>query len=86
MVEFPILWYNAEVLLKKRENTNLTNYRLITLLSHLYTFLAKILTIPLSKKLDFYQLVEQDTTTDIKEEVGLSWFRTAEVEKRMEKS
>lgn len=86
MVEFPTLWYKAEVLLKKRENTNLKNYRLITLLSHLYTFLPKILTIRLSKKLDFYQPVEQDTTTDIKEEVGLSWFRTAEVEKRMEKS
>lgn len=54
-------WQNAEVILlfKKRDNTNIENYRPISLLSHLYKLFTKIITNRLTHKLDFYQPVEQ---------------------------
>lgn len=59
--KIPKSWQNAEVILifKKGDNTNIANYRPISLLSHLYKLLTKILTNRLTNKLDFYQPVEQ---------------------------
>lgn len=59
--KIPKPWQNAEVILifKKGDNTNIANYRPISLLSHLYKLLTKILTNRLTNKLDFYQPVEQ---------------------------
>lgn len=57
----PDAWQNAEVILlfKKGDNTNIENYRPISLLSHLYKLLTKIITNRLTNKLDAYQPVEQ---------------------------
>lgn len=59
--KIPKEWYNSEVILlfKKGDRTNIENYRPISLLSHLYKVLTKILTNRLTAKLDFYQPVEQ---------------------------
>ncbi|XP_050306271.1 uncharacterized protein LOC126743285 [Anthonomus grandis grandis] len=59
--KIPESWQNAEVVLifKIGDNTNIANYRPISLLSHLYKLLTKVLTNRLTNKLDFYQPVEQ---------------------------
>lgn len=53
-------WYNFEVILilKKRDNTNIENYRPISLLAHLYKLLTKTEK-KTNNELDFYQPVEQ---------------------------
>lgn len=57
----PDTWNNAEVILlhKKGDITNIENYRPISLLTHLYKLLTKIITNRLTNKLDFYQPPEQ---------------------------
>jgi hypothetical protein len=59
--KIPDNWTNAEVklLYKKGDTENLENYRPISLLSHVYKLLTKILTNRLTTKFDFYQPVEQ---------------------------
>lgn len=59
--KIPQDWYNSEVILifKKGDNTNIENYRPISILSHLYKLLTKIITNRITNKLDFYQPVEQ---------------------------
>lgn len=59
--KIPKSWKNAEVILihKKGDNTNIENYRPISLLSHLYKLLTKIITNRLTTKLDSYQPIEQ---------------------------
>lgn len=53
--------YNAEfvALFKKCDNTNIENYRPISLLTHLYKLHTKIITNRLTDKLDVYQSVKQ---------------------------
>lgn len=57
----PESWNNAEIVLihKKGDNTNLENYRPISLLSHLYKLFTRIITNRITAKLDSYQPVEQ---------------------------
>lgn len=57
----PEKWKNAEVILlfKKGDKENLENYRPVSLLSHLYKLLTKIVTNRLTRELDFYQPAEQ---------------------------
>lgn len=57
----PEPWKNAEIILlyKKGDHTNIENYRPISLLSHMYKLLTKIITNRLTAKLDAYQPVEQ---------------------------
>lgn len=59
--KIPKAWHNAEVILlfKKGDIANMENYRPISLLSHLYKLLTKIITNRLTRKFDFYQPVEQ---------------------------
>lgn len=59
--KIPKKWKNAEVIIlhKKGDTTNIENYRPISLLSHLYKLMMRIITNRLTKKLDFYQPVEQ---------------------------
>lgn len=59
--KIPTDWYNSEVVLlfKKGDTADIENYRPISLLSHLYKLLTKIITNRLTEKLDFYQPVEQ---------------------------
>ena len=59
--KIPKDWHNSEVILifKKGDNTNIENYRPISILSHLYKLLTKIITNRITNKLDFYQPVEQ---------------------------
>lgn len=59
--KIPQDWYNSEVILifKKGDNTDIENYRPISILSHLYKLLTKIITNRITSKLDFYQPVEQ---------------------------
>lgn len=59
--EIPKAWKNANVILlyKKGENTKLDNYRPISLLSHIYKLLTKIINNRLVRKLDEYQSQEQ---------------------------
>lgn len=56
----PTLWKNLEVILlhKRGDRADTANYRPVSLLSHLYKFLTKIITIRLTK-LDFFQPTEQ---------------------------
>ena len=57
----PESWNNAEIVLiyKKGDNTNLENYRPISLLSHLYKLFTRIITNRITAKLDSYQPPEQ---------------------------
>lgn len=57
----PSKWDNASIILlyKKGDITNLSNYRSISLLSHIYKLFTKILTKRLSNKMDQYQPREQ---------------------------
>jgi len=57
----PEAWENAVITLlhKKGDITKLENYRPISLLSHLYKLFMKVLTKRMTKKLDFYQPIEQ---------------------------
>ena len=57
----PKKWNNAIMILlfKKGDNTNLENYRPISLLSHLYKLYTRIITNRLENKLEFYQSREQ---------------------------
>lgn len=57
----PEAWKNALVMLlhKKGDTTKLTNYRPISLLSHIYKLFTKVITLRLSTKLDSAQPVEQ---------------------------
>ncbi|XP_050465081.1 uncharacterized protein LOC126858648 [Cataglyphis hispanica] len=57
----PTQWNNAVIILihKKGDIANLTNYRPISLLSHIYKLFMKIITQRLTPKLDFYQPREQ---------------------------
>lgn len=57
----PIAWQNAAIILlhKKGDITKLENYRPISLLSTLYKLFMKIIAKRITKKLDFYQPVEQ---------------------------
>lgn len=57
----PEPWKNAEVVLlfKKGKSDNIENYRPISLLSHVYKLLTKIITNRLTNKFDEYQPVEQ---------------------------
>jgi len=57
----PEMWENAIITLlhKKGDITKLENYRPISLLSHLYKLFMKVITKRITKKLDFYQPVEQ---------------------------
>lgn len=59
--KIPDAWQNAEVILlfKKGDNSNIENYRPISLLSHLYKLLTRIITNRLTNKFDAYQPVEQ---------------------------
>lgn len=59
--KIPKLWKNAEVILlhKKGDIANIENYRPISLLSHIYKLLTRIITNRLGAKLDAYQPVEQ---------------------------
>jgi endonuclease/exonuclease/phosphatase family metal-dependent hydrolase len=59
--KIPKTWENAvlKLLHKKGDITKLENYRPISLLSHLYKLFMKIVTKRNTKKLDFYQPVEQ---------------------------
>lgn len=59
--KIPLTWYNSETisLFKKGDITNIDNYRPISLLSHLYKPLMRILTNCLTNKFDYYQTVEQ---------------------------
>lgn len=59
--KIPNEWQNAEVILlfKKGDNTNIENYRPVSLLSHLYKLLTKIITNRLTNKFGSYQPVEQ---------------------------
>lgn len=59
--KIPTDWQNAEVILsfKKGDNTDIKNYRPISLLLHLYKLLATITTNRLFVELDFYQPIEQ---------------------------
>lgn len=59
--KIPKSWENANVILlhKKGDNTKLDNYRPISLLSHFYKLLTKVITNRISTKLDFYQPSEQ---------------------------
>lgn len=54
-------WTNAEVVLihKKGDKAKIDNYRPISLLAHLYKLFMKIITKRITKKLDFYQPIEQ---------------------------
>lgn len=57
----PTQWSNAEVILlhKKGDITDLSNYRPISLLSHVYKLFTKIITKRLANKLELYQSREQ---------------------------
>lgn len=57
----PKAWENAAIILlhKKGHITKLENYRPISLLSTLYKLFMKIIAKRITKKLDFYQPVEQ---------------------------
>lgn len=57
----PSHWNNAVIVLlhKKGDITELTNYRPISLLSHIYKLFTKIITKRLEARLDFYQPREQ---------------------------
>lgn len=51
-------WYNSElILIFNKRNTE--NYRAISILSHFYKLLTKIITNRLTNKLDYHQPVEQ---------------------------
>lgn len=54
-------WHNAEVILifKKGDNTDIENYRPISLLCHLHKLLMRIITNRITPKFDQYQPVEQ---------------------------
>lgn len=56
----PTTWKKTEAILlfKKSDNTNIENYHLISLLSHVYKH-SRILTNRLTEKLDFYLPLEQ---------------------------
>lgn len=47
------------LVLKKEDQTDIQNYRPISLLSHLYKLFTKIVNNRLHKKLEFYQSIEQ---------------------------
>lgn len=57
----PDTWKNAEMVLlfKKGDNGNIENYRPISLLSHMYKLLTRIITNRLTNKMDAYQPAEQ---------------------------
>ncbi|XP_044767130.1 uncharacterized protein LOC123323016 [Coccinella septempunctata] len=57
----PDTWKNAEMVLlfKKGDNGNVENYRPISLLSHMYKLLTRIITNRLTNKMDAYQPAEQ---------------------------
>lgn len=59
--DIPTRWNNSIMILlhKKGDETNLENYRPISLLNHLYKILTRIIATRLEKKLDFYQPREQ---------------------------
>lgn len=59
--QIPSSWPNANVIIipKKEDISKIENYRPISLLSHMYKLLTKIIVNRLTTKLDFYQPPEQ---------------------------
>lgn len=57
----PSQWESAQIIIihKKGDNTNLENYRPISLLSHIYKLYTKIITTRLTNKLEFFLSREQ---------------------------